>query len=698
MRAMFMGIGIGIGLAGVAWANPALVHQGRLLDASGSPINGAYDLRVTLYDAESDVTGFWSRQFAAEPVEDGYFALSLVLDDASAPLDPADFADGDTWVSVQVGTATAGPKQRLGAVPYALAAGNSGTPHTTSTGCTEEGALSWNPVTKTLQVCDGVEVRSLGQFAPIQVGDGSDGDVVVAGTKDLGAESLGATSDDNGAYADGIAYRVAAVSGASVTLNDAANGLVAGDTVLVINLQGAAGDVAAVGRWELAEVAAVSGTAVTLAAPLAQTYGGSGGFGVQRVVMQRVPQYGDVTVPSGAVLTSAAYDQLATAPSGTAGRATGIIAFFASGTLTVQTGGAVRATARGFAGSAPGGAPIGPAGPITSGGGGGGGGAGGYHADYANFGFGGAANSPGTDGRPGCPNGGGTQGQGGAGGGGAGAGGWGGTSCTGINGSTVPTPGSGGGGRGNTLAGGGGGGAIPRDSGTNSSTATLSVASFGGGASHGGGGGGGGGGHHRGGGGGGGGGGNGGTAANGGGGGGGGGSPSGSGAGSIGGDAAGAAAEATKGTVGQSGTAGGAGGGLIVVRADTAVIDGVVEANGAAGGNGGAGGAGGAWTSQPYAGGGGGGGFGARGAAGGTILLAADRLTLAANSVLARGGAGGSGGAGGFAGVGATAGATGGAGATGDAGKIRLEFNTADGQAPAAAADPDPASTGAFVP
>jgi hypothetical protein len=115
-------------LAGAASAAAPLVltHSGRLTSTTGQPIDGATDVRVTLFGTETATSGFWTRLYDDLPVEDGYFAVSLVTSDTSQPLNPTDFLDGDTWVGVQVGGVDVGPRQRLGSVPYALVAGSGG--------------------------------------------------------------------------------------------------------------------------------------------------------------------------------------------------------------------------------------------------------------------------------------------------------------------------------------------------------------------------------------------------------------------------------------------------------------------------------------------------------------------------------------------------------------------------------------------
>jgi hypothetical protein len=686
-------LGLVVWGASSAWGAAPLVltHQGRLTDPSGNPVVGPADLRVTLYDTVSATNGFWTKLYDDVPVQDGYFAVSLVNSDSNAPLDPANFADGNTWVGVAVGGVDVGPRQQLGSVPYALVAGNSGITHSTSTTCATGGELYWNPTTESLGVCAGGTVRVLATYGTTPVGTGADGSATVTGLRDLNATSLGASGDRNGAAADGVAYRVSGIAGTTVTLNTTPSGLVAGDLTVLVNLQGVAGDTASVGNHQFFRVASISGPNVTLVGTPNLDYDGTGNsFTNQKVVLQRIPEYTNLTVASGGTVTAGAFNGLATPSSAGVGENTGIVAMLVSGNLVVQAGGVIHADEKGF----PGGSSSGPAwaagGPVTTGGGGGGGGGGGHAGTSANGGAGGGGNSPGGTGATGCYNSSGT-GLGAAGGGGAGTGGNGGLACADGNGAPSPAAGTGSGGHGQYLAGGGGGGAVALHGGANSSTATLSRLTLGGGASQGGGGGGGGAAHNSGGAGGGNAGGAGGLKANNGGGGGGGGAPQGAGTGTN-----QAANGHTPPTSGGVGAAGGAGGGIVLLWAGSADLSGEVRARGGNGGTGGNGGNGGTYSTGTHNGGGGGGGFGGNGASGGSVMVAAQTLTLGSNTIKAGGGAAGSGGPGGTASSNASGGASGGAGSAGAAGVIRLEWTTQSGVTPQAAADPDPASTDSY--
>ncbi len=172
-------------------------------------------------------------------------------------------------------------------------------------------------------------------------GSGADGPLTVTGTTDLSVHSSGTRAEP-----DAVAYDVVAISGDAITLDLPAAGLAPGDELLIINLQGSPGAYAAVGTWELASVAAVTGDEVTLTAPVAEVFGQSSNADLsgQVIVAQRVPHYTDVSVGAAGVLTTAAW----------ADGGTGVLALRASGALSVAAGGALTVDSLGYAGGATG--------------------------------------------------------------------------------------------------------------------------------------------------------------------------------------------------------------------------------------------------------------------------------------------------------------------------------------------------------
>ena len=168
-------------------------------------------------------------------------------------------------------------------------------------------------------------------------GTGADGPLSVSGTFDLSVDSTGSRT-----VADGIAYVVAAIAGADVTVAGPPDGLAPGDEILLINLHGSDAAHQAVGTWEFGTVEVVAGDVVSLLLPLTGVFGEvhNGDLSDQAIVLQRVPHYTDVTVAASAELTSAPWD----------GALGGVVAFRASGAVLVEAGGVISADALGYLG------------------------------------------------------------------------------------------------------------------------------------------------------------------------------------------------------------------------------------------------------------------------------------------------------------------------------------------------------------
>ncbi|MDP2312205.1 MAG: putative metal-binding motif-containing protein [Pseudomonadota bacterium] len=175
------------------------------------------------------------------------------------------------------------------------------------------------------------------------IGTGADGALTVTGVTDLSTDASGARTAP-----DGVTYAVTALGTDTVTLSEDADGLAAGDEVLVVNLQGT--PTTSVGAYEFGWVASVAGTTVTLDAPLGEIYGATSNTDLsgQVVVIVRVPQYTDVSVGASGLLTAGTWD-------GATGRdGAGVLAFRATGTVTIAAGGAVAMDEGGYAGGATG--------------------------------------------------------------------------------------------------------------------------------------------------------------------------------------------------------------------------------------------------------------------------------------------------------------------------------------------------------
>jgi hypothetical protein len=157
----------------------------------------------------------------------------------------------------------------------------------------------------------------------------------------------GRTCADGG---DMVSYSVTTLTSTTATLSaSVASGCVqVGDEVLLINVQGTATANANVGNYEVLKVASASDKTVTFAAAKTKSYGeGAGddtGIGTartnQRVILQRVAQYNNVTIDAGKSVTANAWN-------GTRG---GILAFRAKG--AVKVAGTISMKGAGYVGGA----------------------------------------------------------------------------------------------------------------------------------------------------------------------------------------------------------------------------------------------------------------------------------------------------------------------------------------------------------
>jgi hypothetical protein len=179
--------------------------------------------------------------------------------------------------------------------------------------------------------CDGVGDEDL------HLGSGADGDLVVAGVFDLSTDASGTR-----AHPDGISFPVASIGAASVTVDGPLEGIAPGDEVLIINLQGAPGRTAAVGRYALEAVTGVSGDTLRFARPLTAVFGelSNADIADQIIVVVRVPNYRSVSVGAAGVITTGAWD----------GLGGGVLALRAQTTLQIAAGGSLSAAALGYAG------------------------------------------------------------------------------------------------------------------------------------------------------------------------------------------------------------------------------------------------------------------------------------------------------------------------------------------------------------
>ena len=307
----------------------------------------------------------------------------------------------------------------------------------------------------------------------LNVGNGADGAIQISANTNINSSpsitGRSASCIDTAQYGDAVNYQVATLTDivATLTTTVSSNCLVAGDEVLLINLRGALAAASNVGNYETLRVLSVSSSAVTFTTNKLRYYGTGAsndtGIGTgatdQHVMLQRVPNYTNVTVDASRSFYPATFD----------GSKNGVIFFRASGTVTVN--GSINATGIGHpGGSASGYSEGGDGGSAFCGVGGLGGTSGVINGGTGAGGGGGYDNSGGNGANGSCGGGGGVQNGvagggsvnlGGAGGGGGswGSGGGGGYGTFGYGGwSSGQNGGTNTSGSGSTSWGGGGGG------------------------------------------------------------------------------------------------------------------------------------------------------------------------------------------------------------------------------------------------
>ena len=167
------------------------------------------------------------------------------------------------------------------------------------------------------------------------MGTGIDGDLEVKSTTFLSYDPSSSRTE-----ADAVFYVASAIDGNLLTLDAEGDGLAPGDEVIIINLQGADTAYASVGNYEFGSVASVDGAEISLARELSMVFGEADNEDIedQEIVVQRIPHYENVWVYSGAVLTTASWED----------GGTGLVAFRATGAVWVEDGGEVTVSGRGY--------------------------------------------------------------------------------------------------------------------------------------------------------------------------------------------------------------------------------------------------------------------------------------------------------------------------------------------------------------
>lgn len=109
-------------------------YQGKLTNTSGTPLNGAYTMAFTIYDAETGGTSQWTETQSPVAVSNGIYNVILgsgtdgkpdTGDDVKIPASV--FYGEQRWLGVTIGSdSEMTPRMRLTSVPYAITADNLG--------------------------------------------------------------------------------------------------------------------------------------------------------------------------------------------------------------------------------------------------------------------------------------------------------------------------------------------------------------------------------------------------------------------------------------------------------------------------------------------------------------------------------------------------------------------------------------------
>ncbi len=291
------------------------------------------------------------------------------------------------------------------------------------------------------------------ELAPaIDTGTGADGSITISSNTNINTiNSISGRSCADGG--DAVNYSVTALTSTTATLETTPSTgcLNAGDEILLINLRGTS-NYTNVGNYETLRISSIASNVVTFTTAKSKYYGDNAnddtniglGTGNQAVMLQRVPNYTNVTINTGVNFFPSDW----IVPTGSANNGAGeggVIFFRATGTVSVASTGTIHANSTGY---------IGGTGEPSGGGSGGGG--------EAFCGIGGAGSTGAANNGNAGGGGGGTNNNGGnglyCGGGGGGGQTSSGTRTGGTGSSSAGGAGGGGGGNASGASNGGGGG------------------------------------------------------------------------------------------------------------------------------------------------------------------------------------------------------------------------------------------------
>jgi alpha-tubulin suppressor-like RCC1 family protein len=170
------------------------------------------------------------------------------------------------------------------------------------------------------------------------VGNGADGTGTVSANTNLNTSSIcGRGTPDMISF---VVTGTVNAGASSLAVTATPTGLAANDEVIIINLKGTITDSTYTGLYEFKRIQSISAMTITFTSAISNTYGNAATG--QRIMLQRVPNYTNVTINSGVSMTISSWN----------GITGGVLAFRANGTVTVNGANGINIIGKGFRGGA----------------------------------------------------------------------------------------------------------------------------------------------------------------------------------------------------------------------------------------------------------------------------------------------------------------------------------------------------------
>ena len=156
-------IGLAFSSAALAAVPPLIAAQGLLRNGAGTPVDGAYDLLLSLHDAPQGGTLLWSQTFTALPVVEGRFQATLGAGLTPLPVQALAAAAG-LYLGVAIANEPEFSRVQLVSTPYSLISASASTaamaadlqctacvgPGDLAPGAVSAAAVTYSPVTSGL--------------------------------------------------------------------------------------------------------------------------------------------------------------------------------------------------------------------------------------------------------------------------------------------------------------------------------------------------------------------------------------------------------------------------------------------------------------------------------------------------------------------------------------------------------------------